>query len=302
MPVPDYQTFMLPLLKCVAIAPKSFKIVCDDLAQAFNLTDADKAEMIPSGLATYISRIGWAKSYLKQAGLIESPSKGVIKVTQQGKKVLENPPTKIDGKFLLQFPEFVAFKNKTKSKTLVSPMAPTLSLETPEETLQRIWLEVNDKLATDILDTVKQMPPAFFERLVVDLMLAMGYGGSREDAGKTVGKSGDGGIDGIINEDRLGLDIIYLQAKRWKENVGSPAVQGFIGSLVNNGANKGVLLTTSGFTDDALKASKKNPQYKVILIDGKRLASLMIEYNLGVGVQDTYVIKRIDQDYFEQPE
>ncbi|WP_395143316.1 restriction endonuclease [Armatimonas sp.] len=302
MPVPDYQTFMLPLLKCVATAPKSFKAVCEELAEKFRLTDAEKAKVGLTGQPTYVNRVGWAKSYLKQAGLVESPSRGLVKITHQGSKVLNNPPVKIDGKFLAQFPEFVAYKNKTKTLTVTAPPTPILSLETPEETLQRIWLEVNEKLASDILDTVKQIPPAFFERLVVDLMLAMGYGGSREDAGKTVGKSGDGGIDGIINEDRLGLDVIYLQAKRWKGNVGSEIVQTFLGSLVNNGANKGVLLTTSGFTDPAEKAAKMNPTYKIILIDGPRLASLMIEYNLGVGVQDTFVIKRIDQDYFEEPE
>lgn len=212
MPVPDYQTFMLPLLKCVASGPKTFKIVYEELAQEFNLTDADKAETISSGQPTYISRIGWAKSYLKQAGLIESPSKGMVKITIQGQKVLTEPPTKIDVKFLTQFPAFLEFKKRTRVKPLPpSGLVPTLPLETPEETLHRIWLEVNENLATDLLDKVKQMSPAFFERLVVDLMLAMGYGGSREDAGKTVGKSGDGGIDGIINEDRLGLDIIYLQ-------------------------------------------------------------------------------------------
>ncbi|WP_394795735.1 restriction endonuclease [Armatimonas sp.] len=302
MPVPDYQTFMLPLLKCVATAPKSFKQVCEELADEFRLTDAEKEKVGLTGQPTYVNRVGWAKSYLKQAGLVESPSKGLVKITHQGSKVLNNPPVKIDGKFLAQFPEFVAYKNKTKTLTVIAPPTPILSLETPEETLQRIWQEMNQKLSSDLLDTVKQMNPSRFEKLVVDLMLAMGYGGPQEGAGEITGKSGDEGIDGIINADPLGLDVIYLQAKRWKGNVGSETLQSFIGSLVGKGATKGVLLTTSGFTDPAKKAAKTNPTYKIILIDGPRLASLMIEYNLGVGVQDTYVIKRIDQDYFEEPE
>lgn len=292
---------MLPLLKSVANTPKPFKQVCDELAIEFKLTSADKAETIPSGLATYISRIGWAKSYIKQAGLIESPSKGIVKITPQGLKVLDNPPAKIDGKFLLQFPQFVAFKNKTKSKA-VSQTTPTLLLETPEEALNRIRIELNEKLATDLLDKVKQMDPSRFEKLVVELMLAMGYGGPQENAGKVTGKSGDEGIDGIINQDSLGLDVIYLQAKRWKNKITPEIVNSFMGSIVGKGATKGVLLTTSDFTDAARKTASNNPQYKIILIDGQRLASLMIEYNLGVGVQDNIVIKRIDQDYFEEPE
>ena len=300
MPVPDYQTFMLPLLEHVAGEAKTFKAVCELLAGYFKLTATDKAETIPSGLATYISRIGWARSYMKQAGLVESPSKGVIQITERGKQVLAQKPAKIDVKFLMQFPDFVAFKNRAKPKTAVVSLVGLLPLETPEEILEKTWGEINEALSAELLDKAKQMPPALFERLVVDLMLAMGYGGSREDAGKTVGRSGDGGIDGIINEDRLGLEVIYLQAKRWKESVGSPTVQGFIGSLVNNGATKGVLITTSTFTEEAQKTARKNPQYKIILIDGKRMASLMIEYNLGVSLQETYVVKKVDQDYFDQ--
>jgi restriction system protein len=292
---------MLPLLKCLEDGkPQKMAVLYEKLATVFNLSEPDKNEKLSSGQSTYMSRISWARTYLKQAGLLSSPARSIIQITPVGTKALNSKVEKIDIKFLEQFPDFIKFTQKSNNKSTAASASGLNLSATPEEIMLDAWIKINKSISNDLLDRIKQSPPDFFERLVVDLMLAMGYGGTREDAGQVQGKSGDGGIDGIINEDRLGLDIIYIQAKRWKDSVGSPIIQGFIGSIVNHGANKGVIITTSTFTKDAELTARKNPQYKIILIDGEKLASLMIEYNLGVTTKETYLIKNIDQDYFDQ--
>lgn len=269
------------------------------LADEMNLSDEDRGQLLASGgQAVYVNRIGWARTYLKKAGLLDSPGKGLITITERGLTVLAKEPTSLSVKFLKQFPEFVEFHTyKGDGADQGGPDVPPTE-ETPRDTLERVHRELNEQLATDVIEKVKKMPPPFFERLVVDLLLRMGYGGSREDAGRTLGKSGDGGVDGVINEDRLGLDVVYIQAKRWEGTVGRPVVQAFAGSLEGVRARKGVLITTSNFSADAnsyVKAIEK----RIVLIDGPTLARLMIEHNVGVASEATYELKRLDTDFFE---
>ncbi len=275
-----------------------YQVLADDM----RLSVEDRAQLLKSGTQrVYENRIGWARTYLKKAGLIEAPSRGFVRITERGKDILAKPPEKLNVKFLRQFPEFVEFHTyKPEASTPNSSVIEaTETEESPLDTLERVHSELEKQLASDILERVKKSPPEFFERLVIDLLLAMGYGGSREDAGKTIGKSGDGGIDGVINEDRLGLDVLYVQAKRWESSVGRPVVQAFAGSLEGVRARKGVLITTSSFTPDAQQYVRQIEK-KIILIDGALLASLMIQHNVGVGVEATYQVKRLDSDYFPE--
>ncbi len=272
----------------------------DELATDLKLSDVDREALLPSGKqAMYVNRIGWARTYLKKAGLLESPQRAHCRITERGKQVLASPPPKLNIRFLEQYPEFVDF-HKAAPKDDGKPAAgeSTESEETPEETLERVHEGIKAQLVLEILEKIKAAPPSFFEGLVVDVLVRMGYGGSRKDAGRTVGKSGDGGIDGIINEDRLGLDVLYLQAKRWEAPVGRPVVQAFIGSLEGVRAKKGVLISTSTFTAEA-KAFVAKIEKKIVLIDGEQLANLMVEHNLGVSTVATYEIKRTDSDFFE---
>lgn len=301
MAVPDFQSWFLPLLKRLAGGKdhgmsELYQVLADDMS----LSPDDRAQLLKSGAQlVYENRIGWARTYLKKAGLVEAPSRGVVRITERGKSILAKPPDKLNVKFLRQFPEFVEFHTYKPDTT--SPSAPPVeaSQESPLDTLERVHGELEQQLAEDILERVKKAPPAFFERLVVDLLLAMGYGGSREDAGKTIGKSGDGGIDGVINEDRLGLDVLYIQAKRWEQPVGRPVVQAFAGSLEGVRARKGVLITTSSFTADAQQYVRQIEK-KIVLIDGATLAALMIQHNVGVGVEAAYQVKKLDSDYFPE--
>ena len=302
MAVPDFQTWFMPLLKRISDGQEHImSAVYEELANDLKLTEEDRSQLLKSGSQTvYENRIGWARTYLKKAGFLEAPSRGVIRITDRGLSVLKSPPEKLNVSYLRQFPEFLAFH--TYKPEAVEPNANVAQVarepeESPQDTLERVYGELEQQLAEDVLERVKQAPPSFFERLVVDLLLAMGYGGSREDAGKTIGKSGDGGIDGVVNEDRLGLDVIYIQAKRWEVSVGRPVVQAFAGSLEGVRARKGVLITTSFFTSEA-KAYVKNIEKKIVLIDGRTLSELMIQHNVGVGVEAVYQVKKIDADYF----
>jgi len=295
MAIPDYQTIMLPLLKFAGDGQEhSLRETIDFLANEFSLSDEERKELLPSGSqATFDNRVGWARTYMKKAGLLESTRRGYFCITARGKNVLEQNPQKINVKFLKQFPEFVEFQ-KPKKKGEIDP--PPVDI-TPEESLEAAYQELQHGLASELLQMVKQCPPDFFEQLVVDVLIKMGYGGSRKEAGQAVGKTSDGGIDGIIKEDKLGLDIIYIQAKRWEGTVGRPEIQKFAGALQGQRARKGIFITTSSFTKDA-REYVENINTKIILIDGQRLAELMIAYNVGANTTAIYEVKKIDSDYF----
>lgn len=299
MAIPGFQDFMLPLLKLAADEKEhSIRDAIDSMAAVFNISDEEKQEWLPSGSARVLdNRVGWASTYLKKAGLLESPRRSYFRITPLGLKVLKTNPDRIDIKFLEQFPGFLEFRagsTKDKNDGAISPQD---SSQTPEEILEEKYQQIRDSLAMELLAKVKSCPPSFFEELVIDLLLKMGYGGSRKDAGQAIGKSGDGGIDGIIKEDRLGLDIIYVQAKRWEDAVGSQEIQKFVGALHGQGARKGVFITTSDFTKPAIEYANKI-ESKVVLINGRQLANLMIDFNVGVSDYKSFHIKKIDSDYF----
>lgn len=302
MAIPDYQTLMLPLLKFTNDNNEhTLQNALNTLSNEFGLNEDEIKEMLPSGQqSVFHNRVGWARTYLVKAGLLESKRRGFFNITERGKRILSNAPLRIDNKFLAQFPEYIEFKNtkhnKNKENTEIQEID---NSATPEESLETSYQTIRNALATEILDKVKSCSPAFFERLVVELLVAMGYGGTLQDAGKAVGKSGDGGIDGIIKEDRLGLDVIYLQAKRWEGVVGRPEIQKFAGALLGNQARKGVFITTSDFTKEA-QNYVKTISSNIILINGEELAELMIDYNVGVSVATTYEIKKMDSDYFSE--
>lgn len=300
MAIPDFQTIMLPLLKFTGDGKEhSLRNAVDHLADEFQLSEEERKEMLPSGKQKlFNNRAAWALTYIRKACLVESSKHGVFKITDRGQEVLSKGLNKIDNKFLSQFPEFVEFKYPKKKPTKKTP-APSTETDdkNPEETLEAAYQELQDGLASDLLQTVKQCPPEFFERLVVDVLIKMGYGGSRKEAGQAVGKTSDGGIDGIIKEDKLGLDIIYIQAKRWEGTVGRPEIQKFAGALQGQRARKGIFITSSSFTKNALNYVD-NIDTKIILIDGQRLAELMIAYNVGANTTAIYEVKKIDSDYF----
>jgi restriction system protein len=303
MAVPGFQSLMLPLLKLAADGqPHSLAEARAALAAEFKLTQAEREEPLPSGTQSkFANRVAWSKAYLQQAGLLSSPKRGHFQISDRGRDVLKNPPPAIDIKFLDAYPEFQQFRTpKADAEHKHSPTEPeSVEHETPEEALAEAHLTMRSNLAAEVLARVKSASPEFFERLVVELLLKMGYGGSRMDAGRAVGKAGDEGIDGIISEDRLGLDTVYLQAKKWDGRVGRPEVQKFVGALHGKRARKGVFITTGSFSTEAL-GYVEHIDPKVVLIDGKRLAELMIDFNVGVATAQTYHVKRIDSDYFEE--
>lgn len=295
---------MLPVLRTVATRPTGPALIRDlfgVLAKEFLLNEMDLLEMLPSGATTtFGSRVSWACTYLKKAGLLSAPKRGFISITERGTEALAKNPLTINVAFLKQYPEFRAFQTSTKvNEQETDGNTPEVSLiKTPNETVESGYLKLRAQLADELLETVKTCSPSFFERLVVELLVKMGYGGSLADAGRAVGKSGDGGIDGIIKEDKLGLDVIYIQAKRWDQNsIGRPQVQQFAGALQGQRAGKGIFITTSVFTDDA-RNFVKGIGSKIVLIDGDELATLMIDYGIGVTTIATYEVKRIDSDYF----
>ncbi len=298
---PDYQSIMLPLLQFAGDKQEhSIRDAIEHIADLFELSEEDRRELLPRGQGDIIgNRTGWARTYLKKAGLLESPRRGYFKISDLGLEVLRKKPSKINVKFLEQFPQFIEFRtiHKEKNNEKEAEEIGFGSTQTPQELLEYGYQKITNDLSQEILTLVKQCSPRFFEKLVVELLLKMGYGGSLKDAGKAVGQSGDGGIDGIIKEDKLGLDVIYIQAKRWEGIVGSKEIRNFVGSLVGQKANKGVFITTSDFTKDALEYVK-TITHKVILIDGEMLTRLMIENDIGVSKVISYDIKKIDSDYF----
>lgn len=303
MPIPDFQSLMLPALALLGQAsPRSTGEVREALAKQFNLTPEELAQLLPSGKqTTFTNRVAWAYSYLKQAGLISSPKRGVYDISDRGRGVLRDKPPKIDIPFLAQFPEFQAFRQSPDASAAPSatsqPEASTVAL-TPDEEIRAGYDRLRAALASQLLDRVKSITPAGFEQLVVDLLVALGYGGSRKDAGQVVGGGGDEGIDGIIKEDRLGLDTIYVQAKRWQSTVGRPEIQRFAGALQGQRARKGVFITTSSFTADA-RSYSSGLQATIVLIDGPMLAQLMMDAGIGVSEAETIRILKADEDYFD---
>jgi restriction system protein len=300
MPIPDYQSIMLPLLKQISDGQvHKFSEVKENLAREFKLTPQERRELLPSGRQTiFDNRVGWARTYLKKANLLHYPQRGELKINERGQRVLKEKPDKINIKYLKQFGEFVDFitpsKSKEKSKTDESD-----TRQTPEEVLENTYAKINNELSYELLNTIKQVSPTKFEELVIDLLLEMGYGGSRKEAGEVTGKSGDGGIDGIIKEDRLGLDKVYIQAKRWDKDVPVKEVRDFVGAISGEKARKGIFITTSGFPKSAFDYIGKVDR-TIILIDGTRLAELLIEYNIGVAPRKSIILKEIDSDYFEE--
>lgn len=304
MAIPDYQTCMLPFLRYLSDGTEhTLRDAEDSLAEHFKLTPAERAELLPSGQqGIFKNRIGWARTYLKKASLLESPKRGVFKITERGLKTLASNPSRIDVKYLEQFPEFIEFRDASKPENSAGAVAVIelpQSKTTPEEAIEVAHQGLREQLAAELLTRILACTPTFFEQLVVELLVKMGYGGSRRDAGERIGQTGDGGIDGIIKEDRLGLDTIFIQAKRWQGSVGRPEIQKFVGALQGQRAKKGVFITTSTYTAEAADYATRIDT-KVVLIDGKQLAGLMIDFDVGVAPAATYVVKRIDSDYFEE--
>lgn len=299
MGVPDFQSLMLPLLQAVADgAEHGFGETVDRLAAEFKLTGEERAEMISSGQRRFDNRVGWAITYLSQSGVLEKTGRGRFQIAERGRQILAEKPERIDVKTLQQFPEYQKFKSRTKlsDKQATSPEDETL---TPEEVLAESYQELRRDLAAVLLERLRQASPAFLEQLVVELLVAMGYGGSLQDAGKAVGGTGDGGIDGIIKEDRLGLESVYIQAKRWEGTVSRPQVQQFSGALDDKGARKGVFITTSHFSAEAREYAARATTKRIVLIDGDELAQLMMEHGVGVTTVATYAVQKVDLDYFE---
>ncbi len=302
MPVPDFQTLMMPALRVLGDrSPRTTTEVRQALASEFALTEQDLAELLPSGRqTTFANRVAWAYSYLKQAGLIGSPRRGTYEISERGRSVLGEGPTRIDISYLSRFPEFQAFRQLSVSADgavhLPSPVV-VVAL-TPDEQIRAGYKRLRESLGGQLLDRVKAVTPSSFERLVIDVLVGLGYGGTLADAGMVVGGGGDEGIDGIIKEDRLGLDYIYVQAKRWQSAVGRPEIQRFAGALLGQRARKGIFITTSGFSADAI-AYAANQQVSIVLIDGHQLAELMMDAQIGVSTSDVIRILKQDEDYFE---
>ena len=306
MPIPDFQTTFLPLLKYAADGQEhSLREATDAVSDEFGLTPEERQELLSSGSQPIIlNRVGWAKTYLVKAGLLRISRRGYFEITLRGKEVLAQAPVRIDNRFLSQFPEFVDFHNRKNDKGDESAkLSGTMDVieSTPEEILESAFQRLRNELAENLLQRIKGCSPVFFERLVLEVLVAMGYGGNLRDASERVGKSGDGGIDGIIKEDRLGLDQIYIQAKRWEGTVGRPEIQKFVGALQGQRARKGVFITTSSYTKEAIEYAA-NLESRVILIDGDKLAQLMMDYDVGVTKVITYAVKKVDTDYFSEDE
>lgn len=302
MPIPDFQSIMLPLLKFSSDKKEhSTSEALENLANQFNLSDEERSQMLPSGnQKIFYNRVFWSKAYLKMSGLIDNTRRSHFKITDRGIKVLKENPPEINLKYLKQFPDYLKLTESWKkdSNDVVTKESNSNIEETPEELIENNYQKIKKNLAQELLSKIKSCSPSFFENLVVELLVKIGYGGSFSDAGKAIGRRGDEGIDGIIKEDKLGLDLIYIQAKRWDNVVGRPEIHKFVGALAGQGAKKGIFITTSRFTTDAKDFIPKN-ETKIVLIDGEQLAQFMIDYDLGTTVQSNYEIKKIDNDYFD---
>ncbi len=302
--IPDFETIMNPLLQELADGnSREFNASVESLADFFNLTEEERKEMLPSGTQQiFKNRIGWARTYLKKAELIVSVGRGIVKISDRGLKAIQDGAI-VNVNYLKQYPEFNSFQtvrkdNNGHSEQVIDNSIITVN-QTPEESIEIGYRQLRSELSQELLEKISSMSFSFFEKLVVEVLVKMGYGGSLQDAGRVIGKTGDEGIDGTIKEDKLGLDVIYIQAKRWQNVVGRPEIQKFVGALAGQGARKGVFITTSSFTADAKAYTPKN-ETKIVLIDGEQLAQMMIDHNVGVSLQNAYEIKRIDNDYFDE--
>lgn len=301
MAIPDYQTIMLPLMQFANDGKEhSLREASEHLAEYFKLSEPEKQALLPSGKQPiFNNRLGWSRTHLKKAGLLEYPSRALFRITSRGIDLLKQQPSTINVALLKQFPEYLEFIGATNQNGVEVTIASddNSNQETPEETLEYAYQRIRKTLAQEILEKIRSCSPAFFEQLVVELLVKMGYGGSIKEAGKAIGKTGDEGIDGIIKEDRLGLDVIYIQAKRWNDSVGRPEIQKFVGALAGQGAKKGIFITTSKFSEQAKIYAPRNDT-KIVLIEGEELAQHMIDFNLGVSIVSEYQIKKLDSDYF----
>lgn len=300
MPIPDFQSLMLPILRIAGDGQEhTSKWLVQTLVDQLGLSEEDRNQLLPSGTQRVINnRIAWARVHMRMAGLLKSTARGKFKITERGQSVLASNPPIINLRYLRQFPDYLENRNPTQVVNHESDSTDEARI-TPEEALETSYQNLRIELARELLDKVKTCTPDFFENLVVDLLVAMGYGGSRRDAGQAVGRSGDDGVDGIIKEDRLGLDVVYIQAKRWGNKVSRPEVQAFAGSLEGQRARKGVFITTSQFTTDA-RDYVNRIEKKIVLIDGEQLVQLMIDFGIGVAEVTHYVVKKVDVDYFEE--
>jgi restriction system protein len=309
MTIPTHEEAMLPVLQELNDGEaRHRRALAESMATHFALSSEERSKLLPSGKAPVIrSRTGWALSYMKQAGLVSSPRRGWYQITELGKQVLLESPTRIDNDFLIRFDGFRDFRARSRSDgeteeqelPAAEPKATSLAIEPPDEALERAYGRLRTAVEAELTDTIKNVAPTFFEELVIDLLVKMGYGGNRAEAARAIGRTGDGGIDGVIDEDRLGLDAIYVQAKRWESSVGRPEIQKFAGALQGQRATKGIFITTSTFTREAEDYAQRIGT-RIVLIDGRRLAALMFEHDVGVSPKRTYVVKDVDGDYFEE--
>ena len=300
--IPNFQMLTLPMLQFASDGTEhSMGEAREALAKQFHMTEAERTALLPSGRqAIFANRVAWAKVYLQRAALLDSARRAHFRITERGREVLRDPPERITVKYLERFPEFIEFRSLAGTKKdITEPSSPEIDGETPEEKLESAHHRLRSDMTAELLQRVKSCSPQFFERLVVEVLLKMGYGGSRREAGEAIGRAGDEGIDGIINEDRLGLDVIYLQAKKWEGTVGRPEIQKFVGALHGKRAKKGIFMTTAMFSSEAVQyVATIDP--KVVLIDGEQLAEIMMEFNVGVSPIASYEVKRIDSDYFTE--
>lgn len=300
MAIPGFQDFMLPVIRIAEELGPIHKSRYDDIiADRLGLTTEDRSELLPSGgQTTYQNRIGWAVSYLTKALVLERPARATVQITDRGRSLLADAPERVDLAYLMRYPEFKKYRETYRTRSSqVDELVEDEEDISPMEQLEKAYTRLRNELASELLDLVMKAPPEFFERLVVEVLVAMGYGGTLKDAGTAVGKTNDGGIDGVIKEDRLGLDSIYIQAKRWENPVQRPVLQGFAGALMGQNASRGVFITSSDFTSGA-RDYVKSINTKIVLINGQELADLMIEYGVGVIDEQTYRVKRVDPEYF----
>ncbi len=304
MPIPDFQSIMLPLLKfCADGQEHTNRQAIDALSQEFGLTEDEQKQLLPSGQqCVFDNRVAWARAHMKMADLIENTRRGIFRITGQGKHVLGQSPSEINLRFLRQFPEYIAARDRhqeNREEDETASACDEKESKTPAERLEEAYMTLRENLASELISQMKSSSPNFFEKVVVEVLVKMGYGGSRKDAGQAIGKSGDEGIDGIIKEDRLGLDIIYIQAKKWENTISRPEIQKFAGALQGKRARKGIFITTSDFSQGAHEYVAAI-ESKIILIDGQELAQLMIDFGVGVATDATYELKRLDSDYFTE--
>ena len=301
MPIPDYQSLMLPLLRSAEHGEVKLGDVVKSLAEKLGLSEKEVAELLPSGQQTvFANRVGWAKTYLKKACLLEPTRRGYFRITAQGQEVLRSNPSRIDSAYLMQFAGFPQFREGASEEVETCEPQASEEIHTPDEVMRVAHQQIESALAQELIDRILAAPPDFFERLIIALLIGMGYGGSAKEAGRALGRSGDDGVDGVIDQDALGLDRVYVQAKRYASgnNIGSPAIRDFFGSLDRHKANKGLFVTTSSFSASA-KETAEFLSKRIVLIDGNLLAKLMIRYNVGCRIEETLYLKKVDQEFFE---